>query len=817
MTSTRSNPRLAQSGVALTSLGAVGGARGTAAGALRVFVEFLTTYDRKALSQLESDLANVDHAQNNAAIAEEKRLKRLSTVRTQLAEADRVIRGKLNTELRSDLKQIEALENSRSRANKNSAAQQRVIFNATAKSLGLSQAEIDLLSKRSGLRKEEVKLVARQEQSEENQTKRLKQQSVIQGQLAKVEAGRAAFLPKLGGLAVGAVGGILGGAILGVGFSLAQTALEKVGDVIQDLVDPSRHARDAMLELGQAVNDVADQKKISQLQAASEIVARFGLGGTPLGGQLTDVLSQAAAQQKVIAGLEREKQVLDLLKNSKGVEADLRNKVKDAVIAEAQANGTLTTSYHKLGTGKMGEVGITTQLINGRSLEAAVTDRLNSLLGINTDETLRNAAALQAQQDAALLAAFAQEQLASAIQRAVDVQGAGIDSKIDALSNAGPSAKTKGLQAAIDKASGGGGGNSAQLRNIAEERELILLRQRLRLLGTNIDLEKFSGKFLLEAIDAKINALQKEGQAQDHLNQLLDLRFKMSQKIQRQEGESIQDFQERRAQEQRHQLQEQAQLERDDLIQRLQDRKDKVEDEVKLEELAEQKRDAIRQAGLSAHLKALQKALAASQKADADALAAKRKALEAEKKAYADKARNAAALSSVEANEEIKQAVRAANTIEKLAALSGKTRGLIAAREFLRALVDSGVLLPGEAANVNAAIARISSTLNSLSEKSEALRRTTISKPGQGPIAFAKGGVIPLSNARNPFGNNFRFGEEGDEIGVILSNRVSQALSKQKGGVEQVGPFNLYGSRDPLRDRYELGRTVREAMSEALG
>jgi hypothetical protein len=83
-------------------------------------------------------------------------------------------------------------------------------------------------------------------------------------------------------------------------------------------------------------------------------------------------------------------------------------------------------------------------------------------------------------------------------------------------------------------------------------------------------------------------------------------------------------------------------------------------------------------------------------------------------------------------------------------------------------------------------------------------------------VGFQHGGVLELSNARNPFGQNVRTGEGGTEIGVILSNKVA-AILKQRNGMEgQIGPFYVNGSDNPMRDRYALGRLVKEAVAEAL-
>ena len=116
--STASNPRLGQTPTALTSLGAVGGPRGAGAGALRILVEFLSTYDKKATEQLQNDLRQIDHAASVSAQAEEKRQGRILAVRNNLVELERVRTTVLDAAQRKELKNIENLTSSRTKAHR---------------------------------------------------------------------------------------------------------------------------------------------------------------------------------------------------------------------------------------------------------------------------------------------------------------------------------------------------------------------------------------------------------------------------------------------------------------------------------------------------------------------------------------------------------------------------------------------------------------------------------------------------------------------------------------------------------------------------
>lgn len=810
---TRNVPRLGQTSPALTSLGAVGGARGVSAGALRIFVEFLTTYDRSAIQQLESDLANTDHAANNSAIAERKRLTRLHSIRTRLNDIERVTTGKLNSALRTDLKEILALQGSRSKTDKTLLANKQREFTALSRSLGVSEKEVGLLFQRTELRKKESIEIERQAKGEATQTRLGKQRLQQEGAISKIQSIRAGLGPKLAGLAIGAVGGIFGGAVLGVGFQLAQTGLEKLGDVVQNLLDPARQARAAMEDLAKAVNDVASADKISQLQAAAKIVAQFGATGTEAA-RLAGALAEVAVLQAVKEGLEQRGKATDVANNLDKLRAEILKLITERTRDAAKAEGTYRSE--RVASGKAYPQATTKLLeyVGALRIEEVALGQLNTLLGINTDQSLRAEQATQRLAAANQLAAFAQDKFANALRSFISTRQASAETQIEGLSTE-PSSRTAALEAALERAQGGGSSNAASLRANAEERSLILLRQRLKLLGTNINLEKFSGKFLLEAINVKISAIQKEGDEQDRLNKLLDLQFESSKAIRRQTGESIADFVERRAQEQRAQLAAARDAEREALISSLEAQQDKVQDEVDLVENAEQRKQIAAQGGANKRTKLLQKQLEESRKAD-------RKALEDQKKLIRDKAaadvaaaNEAIRVSQDKYREEFRIAITAVKNIEDLFKLSAEVQGLNTAQGFLRGfgptLVAAGALTQQE---LNRMLSNLSASLSGFANKRNQI--ITGRPSGRGKLEFQHGGVMMLNNSRSPFGQNVKLGEGGTELGIILSNKVAAALKDRGSGVDQVGPFNLYGSVDPLRDTYRFKRLVKEAVSEAL-
>lgn len=829
MSGTRGNPRLGQSGVALTSLGAVGGARGTAAGGLRVLVEFITQYNSGDIKNLESDLKQLEFAQRNSEIAERKRLSRIAIAQKQLNEV-KIVEQKLTRDQRSALKEVANLEASRNKVNQQRAATLKsnliTELKGTAQSQGLLKGDINLLFRRIELEQKLVRLKEAQERATQGQAQRQRQIDTTQAQLSQAQLGQATLGARLGGLALGAVGGIFGGAVLGVGFTLAQDALEKVGDKIQDLIDPARHAREAVADLGKAVNDVAGQKNLSQLQAAQDIIKQIGLNpNTQPGRDLAGLLQQAAVQQQINDALSEYLKLLDLKINKEGVDKKQSEDNISTFREEARALGTLFSEKHTLqGSLPFGIGNIDTTIEKVHTLTGDITlqeyaqRRLAEITNQLTDAEYKQAqaakAAALASEQASAIAAIAAENISNAINAAGETATGRIDTKISNLGS-GESARTRRLEKLIESAqnaSGGGSSNAAALRSIAEQRALILLRQRLRLLGTNINLEKYEGKFLLEAINAKINALQKEGDAQARVNSLLDLQYRMSQTIKRQAGESINEFIERRAQEQRQQLAERDNIDRENQIAKLEAQQQAVQDEVDLAELAQQKKDALNKEGTSNYIDNLRKQLEASKKHDQAVLEAKKKALEAQKAALEKSLSDAQHLLTDAAFNETLIAIKGADNAQKLNIVGGRIAGYKRAKATLQALVE-GFGLPAAVAapliqRINSLIAGYEVTAASLSH--------ALAKPGQAPKPFAKGGVIDLKNSRSPFGSNVRFGEQGSELGVILSHRVVEALNKQK-PTGQIGPFILQKSDDYLRDRYAFGKLVQESVEAALG
>lgn len=817
MTSTRGNPRIGQSTSALSSLGAVGGPRGTAAGALRVIVEFLTQYDPKAVKQLESDLQGLTQLEEQLGNQQISIADRVSKQRTKIAEAEALQTAKFtDRQAKAALKQSQVLRQT-GRPSDTKEAQQLLTF--AIKRQGLSAAEEKTVRSLVGAR---TRLINLEKQALAISSDRLavdEQEGAVQGQLSAFQNLKANLPSKLGGLALGAVGGLVGGAILGVGFQAAQAGLDAVAEGIKDLIDPARHARDAIHDIGPEIEAIAEAAGGDRMAAAEQFLESLGIHADK---NTIAILAQAAAQDKLSKSIDDQIKIEEIKKHADALSQENIKRETDLLIEQAKQAGNL-----KLINGR--EIGArdVTKVADAAYYEKQAIAALTGQLEVMDKATADAAAEQKRLQDqlqaTAALADIAARALSQAISTGSNSFINPISNKIDALqASDGESARTKSLQAKIDQLQNGGDSQAAaknkELANIAQERELILLRQRLALLGTNIDLDKYSGKFLLEAINAKIKALDKQSAAQDRLNKELDLQLRASQQLKRNQGESVGDFLERRAKENRDILSEQRSLEDEKIKESLQAQADKVQTEVDLEELSQRKRDALAKSGSDNRIKNLQKELEASKKADAAALKAKIAALEKERDALKTSADNADYYATVSTNEQIRQAIRAANTIEKITQLAGETQGLLAAQSFLKALVSSGALSPAEVKQVQAAISRIGATLDQIGTQEERVYAGALVRPGQAPKPFAKGGYIPLNAGSTPFGNSARFGEHGTEAGMMVMTTAALNKAKQRGGSDDatIGQVNIYRAEDPQRAQYQIKKAVGDAMREAL-
>lgn len=802
---TRAGARLPQSN--LTGLGAVGGPQGVAAGGLRVILEFLTQYDPAAVKQLESDLAqlNTDLANYNSQAArraqEGIRLQdRIAKAEHRIAEAD-ARNG--NTRFKRELAQIRTLaENTTQRAE----AQRRLqtlVAEVQASGVPLRARELSDLQRLLTLDRQ-LGLNKKQRAALQAQINALQQQEVAQQeQLTRFQNLRQGIGGKLGGLAIGAIGATIGGTILaGTVFMAMQAAVEAVGTAIYDnIIDPTHKAREAMAELGQAVNAVEGATDFSK---ASTYLKQLGIEANEA---TVALLAQASAASRAQAGIDAYKQIVEASANADALKKKQIEELAGTLQREDEISGNLVQTHERMG--------YSTALVADKQYYLNLaTERYVGLADAAAAAARTEAFNKQALSEANARAAFAQELLNGQIQAGLDRASASYDARIAAVPDA--SARTQRLEKKIASAqsSGGGGGGASQKANIAEERALILLRMRLRDMGTAINLAKYEGKFRLEAINAKIRALQKEGDAQDRVNRLLKLQYEMSKEVTRQQGESIQDYLERRAQQNRDLLSQRDDLKRESQIAALNEQKERLEDEVKLQELAEKAKQKAIGGTQSAYINSLRKQLEASKKRDKEEAQRRKAALEKERKELVAAANEALKIATAEQTATWRTTLWGMDNIQNLNRVSGQLQGLYRGKGALEALVNSwGVprwVAAPFLAQINAQIAAYNATKSRLYDKALA------GPPGgQRKIPLAEGGIIALRNSSSPFGQNVQFGEAGTEIGVVLSAKVTDQLRRMN-FPKNIGPFYMQGSNDPLRDQFTFKRIVKEAVAEAL-
>lgn len=427
-----------------------------------------------------------------------------------------------------------------------------------------------------------------------------------------------------------------------------------------------------------------------------------------------------------------------------------------------------------------------------------------------------------------------------------------------------------------------------RLHRAQERREQQALRsidKRLKALRDADEIADEADQERLEAFDKQIEAINEQSNAQDRLNKLLDLQYRASQVLKRQQGESIGDFLNRRAQEnreilagfaslkrenqisqlqaerkaladtieaenerrqaiierveaerealqtrfeiareerqlhlevlqaQQEQLQavaERRQKERQMAVQAMQEEAQRVQTEIALRKNAEARKAIIEQEAERQRQQRLQQALRAAQSRDAAETASRRAAMEKQKQAVADAYDRMERYSSESYINQLRSAVSFANTLEQLNQVAGGIAGAQLARAHMQALLEGG--------QVSAALALpYIARLNALIDYYFTKKASAIAQIPRGTLRpLAEGGVVELRNSmNNPWGANIRTGENGAEIGVVLSNKVTQALRDSRPPVPDQ-TFIINRSEDPWRDKHRFGQVAREAFREAL-
>lgn len=622
----------------LTGLGAVGGPTGVGAGALRVIVEFLTQYDSDELKQLEGELFRLQKV-------EDRHNTRMSALKKSEAQSQGAITRLRNIEQRAELnftgaqqkeiKKIRDLERTRGKDAKDRA---RAAKELLATQTGFSKSEISQLVNadriRSKAEQRRAAFAERTARAEANIAKNQQQQANIGQRVGRLQQLRTQLAPKLGSLALGAIGGVFGGAIVGLGFAAAQVLIDAVGQALKDVVDPANRAREAVGGVADAVNKIAEKEGITTLQAATKYLKDLGPAAAGISPEIiaASVVVQQLTEdvEALIAAREVAAHAPELIKEQQ------LNLIRQMVKELGQGGGAGARSFANLKEAL--DTGDTSRL---SSQELQIYNSVIDQTADSSDRAANAQARLAAQErgaaQAAAIAEIAQSRLVSALQRISGLRVSGLQDQLSAIQDAGPSARTQALQTQLEgmaeaqsRAAAG-----AQLAQIQEERSLVLLEQRVRFQGESVRLDTLSARGQLVAIDARISSLQKageaeranldavndtidalrkadqeqdkrdqaalkvfddqidalreKGEAQDRFNRLLDLQYQLGQTIKRQEGESIADFVSRRANETRQLLAQQASLGREGQIGGLENQRDAL---AATQEVANARREA---------------------------------------------------------------------------------------------------------------------------------------------------------------------------------------------------------------------------------
>ena len=967
----------------LTGLGAVGGPRGVGAGALRVLVEFLTTYDAEALGQLEADLQAIDKTEAGLNRTRQQAVRqraaaqgvitRIGNLEASLTRGqNKLLKESIDLEKRRQQQLARAKvaapgspERADARGQATDAANQlRRNMEALARSTGLSRRELTLL-----LHAERNILNAKRQQASANAAIRAGDQALVgiarqrlaaESQLANLRNRAGVAVGKIGSLALGAIGGLVGGAVVGAGFAAVQVVLDAIGSGLQDIVDPANDAREAIAGVSDEIQGLAKSGDQNLFEAARDLLRELG----PLAqGLNADVLAQASAIEIVNQRLEKYNELLDIQTNAERLRQEAINKRIEQLRDESDVLQGQTGVGSQIGfkfpweqRPALGDAVAEEQRIIAQAIKEVDAAANQAAASVN-----RAAQAEQYLARAGDHAAVAQRGLAAALQAAGNAQISGLQSQMENIPTVSP--RTTGIQNQLDAISEASQAAQVQqqLADIDMQSGNILLEQRLSLLNSTVNLEQYAGQArltaiqhnismlqratfaeeaqisaidgqikalqrynremerrernTLKAIDKQIRALQKEQEeidktneaaiegydkrikalqdqidAIDEVNKLLDLQYKASQTLQRNQGESIGDFLGRRAQAnreilaeftklrlrnqieeiqgekekaqagieaerdrrqavierlqaQKEALQEQFEIAREEremkvealqnererlqailerhqkarqaAIQALQEEAQRTQREIQLRELAERRKQVLAEEAKRKRIAALQAELRASQEMDAAAVKSRREALQRQIEAV-QRGMERVQFYTNQANlTQLRNAVSFANTMEKLSAISGGIAGARMAKAQLEAMMAGGQIAPAAALPF---LRQLNAIINTYFAQKASLYESMLNNPiRSGPVPMAEGGVFGLTNAmNNPFGANIRTGESGPEIGVVLSNKVVQALRESEG--KQIGDqtFIINRSDDPWRDKQRFGRVVKEAVKSVF-
>lgn len=418
----------------------------------------------------------------------------------------------------------------------------------------------------------------------------------------------------------------------------------------QDYLDAQRQTTDYLAGENQLHNDIGASivrnRNALELQnralqqgsfAADQIYNSIQILNTP---GIKDLFNNATR----LAGLPSLDQLLGINQgtiNSAIDEADALQRVQENAAAAAQYIQNLNQENINTVVGRGFDYQINTA---NDQLDAFIAKANNAAEAAVSAINARADALVQRTQDAADARIKALQRQAQGIEATPSGRTKSLQAQLDALKDAEPSKRTQELADAIDNLTAAQARlqYQQQLADIDEQKHQILLKRRLDLTNAAIDLDKYQGQDRLIAIDALLERMRKQNEAQADFNKLLDIQYNIQRGVHREQGETIQDFIARRAQYYRGLLQQAAELRAKGPEADLEAEKERVQTSIQLKDLEEKKRKLIEDHARAQYLQSLQDQLAASKERDARELANRRdmlqKELEASRKADQDRA-----------------------------------------------------------------------------------------------------------------------------------------------------------------------------------
>lgn len=687
---------------ALTSLGAVGGPRGVGAGGTKILLQFITSYARGDLEKLAADLNSLKAQQlkNQQELTNALTTQKLEQLEMSRAKKATYLLDKDSKDLLASLVELQKRgtyeQSVFGRTLATTHRERQTAYNDfidSATTVGkLNRSTADSIAYQS--------FAARDLAVTTRQVLALDQErSLLASEITTKTEAQLAFQRAAAGLQallVGAVGGLIGGAVITtLLFEPLQKGLNAVSDFAQKVLDPAKQAREAIKDLGAQINGMVDDTTVTRLGAAAKFIkdikpvsgqSLFTAGPLAEAGQIKafeefvasykqwtelkahnaevsrgDVQNFAIFLEQQDAALGKTKQLAEGAKLP-----DWLNSQPLAIVGQLDLAGKSTIdwagylaqadSYYKsLGTDATTAADATQKAADAA---LALTESLSqTALGAASDAI---AARYQSGLDMALaeLNATADADIASIQNRAaatvnaiqndansrikalqrqsqnLEVQPSartkGLQGALDALSNAGPSARTQALQAQIDRLNKAAdlAQYKEQLRAVNEEKRQLILKRSLELSTKEIDISAYSGQSRITALQVEQELLQRRNAAQDRFNKLLDIQYNLSVGVTRNAGESVQDFIARRAQYNRKQLEDAAKVNADTVQAALKQEQDRTQTEIDLHDLLVKRKKIIDDRAHALFLKRLTEELAQSRDHDQKVLEARRKALQ---------------------------------------------------------------------------------------------------------------------------------------------------------------------------------------------